>query len=132
MSLPKKKPVKVFAAGCFNRIHEAHLAMLRVARTLGDEFVLVISHDAHNRKPNALPAETRRRRLESLGLADRVIVGRPDSFAQSLRAEKPDILVLGYDQRLPDEATEKLVRELGVEVVKMPWFPGKDRTCPLS
>lgn len=103
--------------------------MLRAARALGDELVVVLANDKHNKKPNAAPAATRKSWLESLHLVDRVIVGRPDSFAESLRAEKPDILVLGYDQRLPDADTEKAVKELGVELVVLPWYPGKEQTC---
>jgi cytidyltransferase-like protein len=121
--------VTVFAAGCFNRLHEAHRRMLRTARSLGDELVVVLSNDSHNRKPNAMPAAERRERLERLGLADRVLIGRADSFAASLREVAPDVVVLGYDQRLPDAETEKAVRELGIRLVTMPWFPGKESPC---
>jgi FAD synthetase len=121
--------VTVFAAGCFNRVHEAHKRLLREARALGDELVVVISNDSHNRKPNAVPAAKRRAVLEATGLADKVLVGKPNSFAASLREVKPKILVLGYDQRLPDEATAKTVAELGIRMVVMPWFPGKEPSC---
>jgi FAD synthetase len=87
---------------------------------------VVLSNDAHNRKPNALPSVERKRRLEALGVADEVVVGDPDGFAVTLRRVSPDILVLGYDQKLPDPETEAAVRALGVEVVVMPWFPGKE------
>jgi glycerol-3-phosphate cytidylyltransferase-like family protein len=103
--------------------------MLQTARSLGDELVVVISNDAHNRKPNAVPAVERKKRLEQLGVADRVVIGRPDSFAKTLVDERPSILVLGYDQRLPDDATARAVEELGVELVQLPWFPGKGDTC---
>lgn len=86
----------------------------------------MLSNDAHNRKPNALPSAERKRRLEALGAADEVIVGDPDGFAATLRRVTPDILVLGYDQKLPDPETEAAVKALGVEVVVMPWFPGKE------
>ncbi len=118
--------VTVFAAGCFNRVHPAHLRLLRRARALGDRLIVVLSNDAHNRKPNAVPAPLRRRRLQRLRVADEVIVGDADGFAATLRRVRPDVLVLGYDQRLPDSHTEAAVRELGVEVVVMPWFPGKE------
>ena len=93
---------------------------------MGDRLVVVLSNDAHNRKPNAVPAAERKARLEALGIADRVVVGDPGSFAGTLRREDPDVLVLGYDQRLPDAETEAAVKELGVEVVILPWFPGKE------
>ena len=129
MMRTSKKVVTVFAAGCFNRVHKAHLRMLETARSLGDRLVVVLSNDAHNKKPNAVPAKVRRRRMEELGVADKVLVGEADSFAGSLRREKPDILVLGYDQRLPDAETARAVRDMGVEVVTLPWFQGKDETC---
>jgi FAD synthetase len=118
--------VTVFAAGCFNRVHPAHLRLLRQARALGDRLVVVLSHDEHNKKPNAVPAARRKKRLERLGVADEVVIGAADGFAVTLRRVRPDVLVLGYDQRLPDSATERAVRELGVDVVVMPWFPGKE------
>jgi len=118
--------VTVFAAGCFNRIHPAHLRLLKQARALGDRLVIVLSNDAHNKKPNAVPAAKRKEWLEELGIADAVIVGGPDGFAPTLRRVHPDVLVLGYDQKLPDPETEQAVRELGVEIVVMPWYPGKE------
>ena len=121
-----KSPVTVFVAGCFNRVHPAHLRLLRQARALGDRLVVVLSNDAHNKKPHAVPAAARKKALESFGAADEVVVGGADGFAPTLRRLHPDVLVLGYDQRLPDEETARAVRELGVEVVVMPWFPGKE------
>ena len=136
MSLPRKKrtppraeprgPVTVFVAGCFNRVHSAHLRLLRAARVLGDRLVVVLSNDSHNRKPNAVAAARRRKWVQALGLADRVIIGDAKGFAGTVRRENPDILVLGYDQKLPDPETERAVLDMGVAVVRMPWFPGKE------
>lgn len=123
-------PVTVFTAGCFNRLHKAHVRMLHNARALGDRLVVVLANDVHNRKPSAVPSALRKERLESLGIADKVIVGQPNSFAESLRRERPDILALGYDQRLPDAETERVAAELGVEVVTLPWEPGKEDDVP--
>lgn len=117
---------KVFAAGCFNRIHKAHLQVLRTAKSFGDSLVVVLANDAHNRKPNAVASDIRLRQMRDLGIADRVIVGEAASFADTLRREAPQILVLGYDQRIPDEETEKAIEELGVEVIVLPWFAGKE------
>lgn len=111
-------------------MHPAHLRLLRQARALGDRLVVVLSNDAHNRKPNAVPSSERKKTLESYGVADEVIVGGADGFAATLRRVRPDVLVLGYDQKLPDAETEAAARELGVDVVVMPWFPGKEEGAP--
>lgn len=106
--------------------------MLRAAKALGDVLIVVLSNDAHNHKPNAVPARLRLRWMRGLGIAERVVVGKPDSFAQTLRRERPDVLALGWDQKLPDEATERVVRELKIRVVTLPKFPGKEETvCSL-
>jgi D-beta-D-heptose 7-phosphate kinase/D-beta-D-heptose 1-phosphate adenosyltransferase len=107
-------------------VHPAHLRLLQHARALGDRLVVVLSNDAHNKKPNAVSAKLRQERLRALNIADDVIIGDPDGFAATLKRVTPDILVLGYDQRLPDVETEAAVRALGVEIVVMPWFPGKE------
>lgn len=86
----------------------------------------MLSNDAHNRKPNAVPAARRKKWIEELGVADRVVIGDAEGFADTVRREKPDVLVLGYDQRLPDPETEAVVKDMGVEVIVMPWFPGKE------
>lgn len=88
--------------------------------------MVVISNDAHNRKPNAVPAARRKRRLEDARVADRVVVGGPRGFAETLRRERPDILILGYDQKIPDAETEREVARLGIAVVVIPWYPGKE------
>lgn len=121
---PKPK-VTVFAAGCFNRVHAGHLAMLRTARLLGDRLVVVLANDAHNRKPAAVDSRRRTAWIESLGIADKVVVGGAEGFAGTLRRERPDIVVLGYDQRLPDEETARAAREGGVEIRRLPWFSGR-------
>ena len=87
---------------------------------------MVISNDAHNQKPNAVPSARRKKWLEDARIADRVVVGSAYGFAETLRRERPDILILGYDQRLPDAETEREVSRLGIEVVTMPWYPGKE------
>ncbi len=86
----------------------------------------MLSNDAHNKKPNAVPSALRRERLLALDVADEVIVGDADGFAATLRRVTPDVLVLGYDQRLPDAETESEVKRMGIEVVVLPWFPGKE------
>ena len=100
--------------------------MLDQARKLGDELVVVLSSDSHNKKSYAVPAQTRLQWLQEVKIADHVRVGREEGFAKSLIEEKPDILALGYDQKIPDEETEKAVKDLGIQVVRLPWFEGKE------
>ncbi|MBI5624937.1 MAG: adenylyltransferase/cytidyltransferase family protein [Elusimicrobia bacterium] len=123
-----KRRVRVLAAGCFNRVHQAHLAMLRLARSYGDELVVVLAHDRHNRKPGAVPGRRRLAWLRSLGVADEVRLGAPHGFAQTVRDLRPDIIALGHDQRFPDQETAAVVEALGAAVVRLPWCVGREHT----
>jgi len=102
--------------------------MLETARCLGDRLIVVLAHDRHNHKHNAVPAKIRRKRLLSLGIADQVVIGRPNSFARSLESAKPGILALGYDQRLPDLETKRVVKKLGTRIVSLPKYAGKSHS----
>lgn len=73
-----------------------------------------------------MPAAQRKKWVEALGIADKVVIGGPHGFVDTVKRENPDILVLGYDQKLPDPETEAAVKRMGVEVIVMPWFPGKE------
>ncbi len=102
--------------------------MLKEARKLGDELIVILSSDTHNKKPYAVPAAIRLKWIKDLKIADSVRIGKENSFAKSLLEEKPDILVLGYDQKIPDEETETLIKNLGIKVIRLPWFEGKEET----
>jgi glycerol-3-phosphate cytidylyltransferase-like family protein len=74
--------------------------------------IVVLAHDRHNNRPYAVASEERKNAVEKLGIADEVVVGDPESFAGVLLKYRPDIILLGYDQELPDRETGRLVREL--------------------
>lgn len=92
---------KVLVGGAFNTIHPGHVYFLKKAKSLGDELVVVLTNDENNRKPYAKPAKERKRNLEKLDIADKIIIGDEKDRMKVVESEKPDIIVLGYDQRLP-------------------------------
>lgn len=97
------KPKKVVVFGTFDILHDGHRFFLRKARRHGDHFTVVVSPDEvvtllKGRPPHqSLPL--RMAAVQKEGLADRVIAGdrEPESW-QCLRALRPDIIVVGYDQ----------------------------------
>ena len=104
--------------------------MLSWARDLGDRLIVIVAHDEHNKKPGAVPAARRIAALRALGIADKVALGDPDGFAASVMRERPSVIALGYDQALPDEETRDLAKRLGIEVLRLPWMPGKEFPLP--
>ena len=92
----------VLAGGCFNRLHAGHIYFLKKAKALGDKLVVVLAHENNNKKPYAVDADERKKNLEALGIADKVIIGHSSNFSETVRKVKPDIIALGYDQTLPE------------------------------
>ena len=99
--------MKVLAGGCFNKIHKGHIYFLSKARELG-YLVVVLANDRNNKKPYAIPAVKRKKNLEKLEIADKVVIGHVNDFSKVVKKEKPDIVVLGYDQKLPEGISKRI------------------------
>ena len=93
---------KVLVGGCFNRIHPGHIYFLKEAKKLGDELIVVLANDKNNKKPYATSAKERKKLLKSLDIADEIFIGDPKNKIKIVEMVKPDVIVLGYDQKLPD------------------------------
>jgi FAD synthetase len=93
---------KVLAGGRFNKFHIGHEYFLKKAKSFGDHLVVIIANDVHNKKGKISAAE-RKSNIEKLSIADNVRIGYSDSFVKSVEEERPDIIALGYDQKLPED-----------------------------
>ena len=119
--------IRVLATGVFDILHLGHIQFLRAAKELGDElFVIVANDDTVKRmKGNSvLSSEVRSKLVSELKPVDKAVVGRSGNMLDIVVEDlKPDIVALGYDQRLfrTSELKEKL-RERGLEakVVRLP------------
>ncbi|MFA4820272.1 MAG: adenylyltransferase/cytidyltransferase family protein [Candidatus Aenigmatarchaeota archaeon] len=106
----------ILTGGKFNKIHPGHVWLLKNAKKLG-YLVVVLANDKHNKKPYAVNSRKRKAALEKLGIADKIIIGSPKSFVLVLKKYKPNVIVLGYDQKLP-EGTEDYVKKNKIKLVK--------------
>lgn len=93
---------KVLAGGCFNSIHPGHIYFLKEAKKLGDELIVVLANDKNNKKPYAVLAKERKKLLESLHIANKILIGDPKDKTKIIKKIKPDIIALGYDQKIPE------------------------------
>ena len=105
---------KVLAGGCFNKIHPCHLYFLNKAKSFGGYLVVVLAHDKNNKKSCAIPAVKRKKNLEKLKIADKIITGHPTDFLKTVKKLKPDIIALGYDQKLSKKLKNE-IRELKIK-----------------
>jgi len=103
--LDLKKPSTkktVLAGGVFDIIHPGHIHTLNAAKALGDVLVVAIATDKTAQKMKKRQPlhnqELRRELVSCLSMVDKAIVGHEDDIFETVKAIKPDIIVLGYDQ----------------------------------
>jgi len=101
-----KKKVKVLCGGKFNIVHKGHIYFLEKAKEIGDTLIVIIANDAHNKREYAQPQTRRKKIIENLEIADKVLIGNEKSFVKTVMKVKPDVITLGYDQKLPKDCIE--------------------------
>ncbi len=111
--------VRVMASGVFDILHPGHVLFLQEAKKLGDELVVVVARDStaekFKHKP-IMPEHTRKFLVESLKPVDHAVLGHEDDMYRTVEEIKPDIIVLGYDQRFKEEEIEEECRRRGLDV----------------
>ena len=115
----------VLAGGVFDIIHPGHIHTLNAAKALGDVLIVAIATDKTAQKMKKRQPlhnqELRRELVSCLSMVDKAIVGHEDDIFETVRAIKPDIIVLGYDQ----VHQEKFISDgckrinLNVEIVRL-------------
>jgi FAD synthetase len=118
--------MRVLVFGTFDRLHPGHEFVLREAAKRGDVFV-VIARDANvERIKGKRPAESedhRKDAVESFLPHATVILGDAKDFLKPVHQVKPDLILFGYDQRLPPGVSES---DLPCPVERLPGFePGR-------
>jgi rfaE bifunctional protein nucleotidyltransferase chain/domain len=92
----------VLAGGVFDIIHPGHIHTLNAAKALGDILVVAIATDKTAQKMKKRSPlhnqELRQELVSCLSMVDKAIVGHEDDIFETVKAIKPDIIVLGYDQ----------------------------------
>jgi cytidyltransferase-like protein len=109
---------KVLVGGVFNIIHDGHVFFLKKAKALGGYLIVVVAHDrtAHKTKRyKVLDQKTRKQNIEKLGIANKVVIGDAKDFMKVVRREKPDIIVLGYDQKMGEKELRRMLAGSRIE-----------------
>lgn len=114
----------VLCGGVFDIIHHGHVHTLNAAKSLGDVLVVVVASDETVRKSNKVvrhDAVTRRRTVGAVGVVDVCLVGDGTDVFATVRAVRPDVIALGYDQAHHQASIEAGCRRLGLdtEVVRL-------------
>jgi len=118
--------VKVVATGVFDIIHIGHAHFLNAAKEHGDHLTVIVANDATVRKMKGEPILSDQRRSEvvlQLKPVDEVVIGRTGDMLDIIVEDiKPDVIALGFDQRLftrKELEVKLLERGLQVKVVRL-------------
>jgi D-beta-D-heptose 7-phosphate kinase/D-beta-D-heptose 1-phosphate adenosyltransferase len=122
-----------FTNGCFDILHQGHIASLSEAATEADFLVVGVNSDASTRrlKGESRPINNQDARaylLASLLMVDAVIIFDEDTPLDLINAVMPDVLVKGGDYTLEQIVGAKEVMAAGGRVVINPIVPGYSTT----
>lgn len=113
---------RVMASGVFDLIHPGHISYLEQAKALGDELVVVVACDktvrAKKHEP-ITPEGMRARIVDSLKPVNKVVIGREGDIFDTVKEVRPDIIVLGFDQKFDENTLEKELESRGFGHIKV-------------
>jgi FAD synthetase len=107
---------RVMVFGSFDPLHDGHRSLFRQAKEHGDELVVVVARDASILKikgrPTLFSEAERLSAIQQELFVDRALLGDATDFFKPIEKERPDAIVLGYDQRTfsENEIHEQLER----------------------
>ncbi|RXK86687.1 D-glycero-beta-D-manno-heptose 1-phosphate adenylyltransferase [Filimonas effusa] len=122
-----------FTNGCFDILHEGHIASLSQAASEADYLIVGLNSDASTKrlKGESRPVNKEQSRallLASLVLVDAVVIFEEDTPLSLITTILPDVLVKGGDYTVEQIAGSKEVLANGGRVVINPIVPGFSTT----
>jgi D-beta-D-heptose 7-phosphate kinase/D-beta-D-heptose 1-phosphate adenosyltransferase len=122
-----------FTNGCFDILHEGHIASLSAAAKEADYLIVALNSDASVKKikGDARPinsAQSRAMLLKNLMVVDAVVVFNQETPLQLITAILPDVLVKGGDYTTEQIVGAKEVMSAGGRVVINPILEGFSTT----
>ena len=122
-----------FTNGCFDILHQGHIASLSDAAREADYLVVGVNSDASTRrlKGEQRPINDQQARatlMASLLMVDAVIIFDEDTPLELIKAVEPEVLVKGGDYTLEQIVGAREVIASGGRVVINPIVPGYSTT----
>lgn len=133
------KKTKVMVFGSFDLIHPGHLFFFQEARKLGDFlFVVVARDDSILRIKGRTPFFNEKKRLgmvKGIKIVDKAVLGDKKDRYKVIAREKPDVIVLGYDQKQDESELRKKLKKKGLKTrvirLKKAFFPQKFKSSKI-
>jgi len=116
-----KSTVMVF--GTFDILHLGHIHMFEEARQYGDKLVAVVARDINVEKVKGIgPFHNEQERLKfvkHINLIDEAVLGDKTDVYKVIKKIKPDVVALGYDQRMYVDKLGRALVQLGLNKTKI-------------
>lgn len=111
------KTVMIF--GTFDIVHCGHIHMFKQAREYGDKLVVMVATDKNAEKVKKIGPlhnqEERKSFLQHIDLVDEAKIGDEDDPYKCIEEVRPDVIALGYDQKVFVDELEDKLTEFGLE-----------------
>lgn len=122
---------KVLVAGTFDFLHPGHVDFFAQAKRHGNRLVVVVSRDSNAKMiKGKKPYFSQKERLAlvtAVGIVDKAVLGDAQAFFSAVRKERPDAIVLGYDQWAKEDKVRAALLRAGLAKTKV--FRAKAK-CP--
>ncbi|MEI6415178.1 MAG: bifunctional D-glycero-beta-D-manno-heptose-7-phosphate kinase/D-glycero-beta-D-manno-heptose 1-phosphate adenylyltransferase HldE, partial [Pseudomonadota bacterium] len=127
----------VMTNGCFDILHDGHVAYLEEARRLGDRLVVAVNSDASVRRLKGVdrpinPLARRLAVLAGLSSVDWLTAFEEDTPEALICTVRPDILVKGGDYQVEAVAGHRCVTESGGTVRILGFLPDRSTSRLIS
>lgn len=102
--------MKVLTFGTFDNLHPGHIAYLSEAAGMGDLTIIVARDKNVEHIKGNMPQSTEQERLlalEEVFPDATVILGDNENYLKPVEDAAPDVILMGYDQKLPPGITEQ-------------------------
>lgn len=110
---------KVLVFGSFDGLHFGHLNFFKQAKEYGDYLIVVIARDATiKRIKNKSPLKNEKQRLKEIRkckLVNEAVLGREDNPYLIIKKIKPDVICLGYDQKVFSDDLPEELKKMGLK-----------------
>ena len=115
----------IMCAGTFDIIHPGHLYYLSEAKKYGDKLIVVVARDETSKSfKGKKPVHNEKERLEAvrmLKIVDEAVLGNQGDIFNIIEQIKPDVICLGYDQKVQKQELEAELKKRGLkaEVIRI-------------
>jgi len=110
---------RVMVFGAFDGFHPGHLNFLKQAKKYGDYLIVVVARDQRVKKIKGRPPKkSEKERLEEIKrqkLVDLALLGQKKNPYQIIKKARPDVICLGYDQKIFTQNLPHFLKETGLK-----------------